>query len=144
MFAETDIVNLVKSGIPKDEVLNSLADAIVLQNLSVLTRGYTIAPPVVLLGGLLYLVQHGSTHPAYHIFQGEPSTLRNLHDILAGAATLQSRWVIQLGLLLLIATPIARVAFSLVAFAVQGDRLYVIITAIVLGVLVYSLFFGRV
>jgi predicted CoA-substrate-specific enzyme activase len=51
VFAETDIVNLVKSGIPKDEVLNSLADAIVLQNLSVLTRGNTLKPRVLLLGG---------------------------------------------------------------------------------------------
>lgn len=51
VFAETDIVNLVKSGIPKDEVLNSLADAIVLQNLSVLTRGNTLKPKVILLGG---------------------------------------------------------------------------------------------
>ena len=51
VFAETDIVNLIKSGIPKDEVLCSLADAIVLQNLSVLTRGNTLKPGVILLGG---------------------------------------------------------------------------------------------
>jgi predicted CoA-substrate-specific enzyme activase len=51
VFAETDIVNLVKAGIPKDEVLNSLADAIVLQNLSVLTRGNTLRSRVLLLGG---------------------------------------------------------------------------------------------
>src|SRR6476661_3546463 len=42
VFAETDIVNLVKSGIPATEILCSLADAIVLQNLSVLTRGSTL------------------------------------------------------------------------------------------------------
>ncbi|MGE3673642.1 MAG: BadF/BadG/BcrA/BcrD ATPase family protein, partial [Polyangiaceae bacterium] len=51
VFAETDIVNLVKAGIPKDEVLNSLADAIVMQNLSVLTRGNTLKDRVLLLGG---------------------------------------------------------------------------------------------
>ncbi len=51
VFAETDIVNLVKSGIPADEVLCSLADAIVLQNLSVLTRGSTLKHKVLLLGG---------------------------------------------------------------------------------------------
>src|SRR3954470_17541413 len=51
VFAATDIVNLVKAGIPKDEVFNSLADAIVLQNLSVLTRGNTLKPRVLLLGG---------------------------------------------------------------------------------------------
>lgn len=51
VFAETDIVNLVKSGIPKEEILNSLADAIVSQNLAVLTRGNTLKSKVLLLGG---------------------------------------------------------------------------------------------
>ena len=51
VFAETDIVNLVKSGIPSDEIMNSLADAIVSQNLSVLTRGNTLRHRVLLLGG---------------------------------------------------------------------------------------------
>lgn len=51
VFAETDIVNLVKSGIPAEEILCSLADAIVGQNLSVLTRGNTLKPKVILLGG---------------------------------------------------------------------------------------------
>ncbi|MBI4820540.1 MAG: CoA activase [Deltaproteobacteria bacterium] len=51
VFAETDIVNLVKSGIPGPEIMCSLADAIVLQNLSVLTRGNTLRPKVLLLGG---------------------------------------------------------------------------------------------
>ena len=51
VFAETDIVNLVKSGIPRNEIMNSLADAIVSQNLAVLTRGNTLKSKVLLLGG---------------------------------------------------------------------------------------------
>ncbi|MNM09139.1 R-phenyllactate dehydratase activator [compost metagenome] len=51
VFAETDIVNLVKSGIPSPEIMCSLADAIVTQNLSVLTRGNTLRHHVLLLGG---------------------------------------------------------------------------------------------
>ncbi len=51
VFAETDIVNLIKVGIPSDEVICSLADAIVMQNISVLARGYTLRPKVLLLGG---------------------------------------------------------------------------------------------
>lgn len=51
VFAETDIVNLVKSGIPAPEIMCSLADAIVMQNLSVLTRGNTLRHRVLLLGG---------------------------------------------------------------------------------------------
>ncbi|MDH5178911.1 MAG: acyl-CoA dehydratase activase-related protein [Gammaproteobacteria bacterium] len=51
VFAETDVVNLIKSGVPSDEIMNSLADAIVMQNLSVLTRGNTLQEKVLLLGG---------------------------------------------------------------------------------------------
>jgi len=51
VFAETDIVNLVKASIPADEIMCSLADAIVMQNLSVLTRGNTLRHRVLLLGG---------------------------------------------------------------------------------------------
>ena len=51
VFAETDITGLLKQGIPPSELMASLFDAIVLQNLSVLTRGYTLLPPVLLLGG---------------------------------------------------------------------------------------------
>ena len=51
VFAETDIVNLLKASIPKDEIMNSLANAIVMQNLTVLTRGITLKPKVILLGG---------------------------------------------------------------------------------------------
>ena len=51
VFAETDIVNLVKTGVPGDEIMCSLADAIVMQNLSVLTRGNTLHHKVLLLGG---------------------------------------------------------------------------------------------
>jgi predicted CoA-substrate-specific enzyme activase len=51
VFAETDIVNLLKSGVPSAEILCSLADAIVMQNMSVLVRGNTLRDKVILLGG---------------------------------------------------------------------------------------------
>lgn len=51
VFAETDINSLQKQGIPADQLLASLFDAIVLQNLTVLTRGHTLHPHVLLLGG---------------------------------------------------------------------------------------------
>jgi len=56
VFAETDIVNLLKSSVPKQEILNSLADAIVTQNLSVLAKGHTIESEVLLLGGPHYFL----------------------------------------------------------------------------------------
>src|ERR1700748_1325544 len=51
VFAETDINGLQKVGTPSDELMASLFEAIVLQNLSVLTRGHTLKPHVLLLGG---------------------------------------------------------------------------------------------
>ena len=51
VFAETDVNSLQKAGIPVDEILMSLFNAIVIQNLAVLTRGYTLRPKVLLLGG---------------------------------------------------------------------------------------------
>ena len=55
VFAETDINGLQKKGVPPDELMASLFEAIVLQNLSVLTRGHTLRPHVLLLGGPNYL-----------------------------------------------------------------------------------------
>ncbi|MBV9155052.1 MAG: DUF1634 domain-containing protein, partial [Acidobacteriaceae bacterium] len=73
-----------------------------------------------------------------------PSIDRIVSEIIKGAFAVRARSIIQLGILLLIATPIARVAFSLVGFALGRDRTYVVITAIVLTVLLVSLITGAV
>lgn len=104
-----------------------------------LRAGVTLAAGVVALGGAWYLARYGVGPVNYAAFRGEPSDLRNVPDILAGVFSLHSRSLIQFGLLLLIATPVARVAFSVAAFALQGDRKYVLITLIVLVILLYSL-----
>jgi uncharacterized membrane protein len=111
--------------------------------ISVLLRtGVLLAALVVLSGGILYLLNHGHEQPNYHVFQGAAVQLRQPNLIFRYALSGKSRSLIQLGLLLLILTPIARVAFSVVAFAVERDRMYVIMTLIVLGVLLYSLISG--
>jgi uncharacterized membrane protein len=102
--------------------------------------GVLLAASVVLLGGVVYLVRHGGERADYHIFRGEPTDLRSIRGILKDAFTLHGRGIIQLGLLLLIATPVARVAFSLLAFLRQQDHIYTTVTLIVLSVLLYSLF----
>ena len=108
--------------------------------ISVLLRiGVISASIIVLAGGALYLLQYGKVLPHYETFQGEPPYLRSLGGILDASMRLDSRGTIQLGLLILILTPVARVAFSVVAFAIQRDRLYVIVTLIVLAVLFYNL-----
>jgi uncharacterized membrane protein len=95
---------------------------------------------VVLLGGFLYLIQEGRQIPTTRVFNGEPPQLRSVGGIVQDALTGDGRGVIQLGLLLLIATPVARVMFSVVAFVVQSDRTYIVVTLIVLAVLLFSLF----
>ncbi|MHB8831975.1 MAG: DUF1634 domain-containing protein [Desulfobacteria bacterium] len=106
---------------------------------ALLRWGVILAAGVVLAGGAMYLVRHGATMPDYRVFSGEPSDLRNVSGIVAGAVSWHSRGLIQFGLFLLIVAPVARVAFSVVAFALQRDRIYVVVTLIVLAVLLYGL-----
>ena len=106
---------------------------------TLLRTGVVLAAAVVLTGGVLYLIRNGHSTSNYAIFHGEPERLKGLGDIVRGALALDPREIIQLGLLLLIATPVARVIFSAIAFAIERDYLYVVITLIVLGILLYSL-----
>jgi uncharacterized membrane protein len=111
--------------------------------ISLLLRvGVTLSAAIVLLGGLYYLARHGAEMPNYRIFHGEPYELRTVNGILQYVGSLHARGVIQLGLLLLILTPIARVIFSVWAFLVERDRLYVVITLVVLAILLYNLIHG--
>jgi len=107
---------------------------------TLLRTGVLIAASVVVLGTVLFLARHGREAVQYGSFSGEPRNLESLSGIMHGTLKLSGRAMIQFGLLLLIATPVARVAFSAVAFAIEGDFLYVWITLIVLAVLLYSLF----
>ena len=105
--------------------------------------GVLVAAAVVIAGGSALLARYGTTPADFAAFRAEPSMLRSVGGIVRGALALDSRAVVQLGLLLLIATPVARVALTLVAFVLQRDRLYVAITALVLVLLLYGIVFGR-
>ncbi len=109
---------------------------------NILRLGVGAAGLVVLVGGVLYLMHHRMEPANYHVFRSEPAQLRSIAGIVSFALSSHSRGLIELGLLILLATPIARVAFSVVAFANQRDRTYVIITLFVLAVLVYNLVWG--
>ena len=104
-----------------------------------LRAGVLLAAAVILAGGILYLRRHGSYATNYRIFHGEPGNLSHVHAIVQYAFGLDPRGIIQFGLLLLIATPVARVLFTVFAFAYERDWTYVAITVIVLGLLLYSL-----
>jgi uncharacterized membrane protein len=104
-----------------------------------LRTGVLLSAAVVFCGAVIYLARHGHQAAAYRMFRGEPTDLRSISGIIRDAADLSGRGIIQLGLLLLIATPVARVAFAVFGFAAERDRMYVVFTLIVLGVLLYSL-----
>lgn len=103
--------------------------------------GVLLAAAVVLVGGVLYMVQNRGPRPDYSKFQGEPAAFSTLHGAATGIATLEPRSIIMFGLLLLIATPIARVAMCIAGFAFERDRLYVAVSSLVLLILLYSVFF---
>lgn len=102
--------------------------------------GVLAAALVVVVGGALLLANHGHARADFSVFRGESSPLRSVGAIVRAALTGDSRAIVQLGLVFLIATPVARVAFTLIAFAIQRDRLYVALTATVLALLLYGLF----
>src|SRR5262245_55989583 len=110
----------------------------------ILRAGLVLAAALVVAGGALYLTRHGSELPHYRLFQGEPADLTSVAAIARDALAGSGRGVIQLGVLVLLATPVARVAFSVAAFALQRDRVYVGIALVVLAVLAYSLLGGPV
>jgi uncharacterized membrane protein len=113
------------------------------QIMAVLLRsGVLLSASLVFIGGIIYLSRHDLPTINYRVFQGEPQEFRTVGGILREAAKLQGRGLIQLGLLILIATPVARVLFSVFAFIYERDWTYVAITMIVLALLCYSLFGG--
>jgi uncharacterized membrane protein len=110
---------------------------------NLLRAGVVIAAAVTSIGGVIYLAHSGESVAHYRVFRGEPADLRHVKGVLSDAYSGDGLGIMQLGLLLLIATPVARVAFSLAAFAVQRDRLYVVVTLVVLGVLSFSIAGGQ-
>jgi uncharacterized membrane protein len=101
--------------------------------------GVSVSAAVVFLGGVLYLIREPEL-PDYVHFHAD--RLRTIASVFHGVARFDASSVIQLGILLLIATPVARVVFCVMGFARQRDRLYVVVSALVLAILIYSLMSG--
>jgi uncharacterized membrane protein len=110
---------------------------------TLLRTGVSLSAVLVLIGGAIYLIRHGGAPMELRLFHGEPAELRTVEGIFEAALRLSGRGIIQLGLLFLIATPVARVLFSVIGFARERDWTYVVLTLIVLCVLLYSLLFAR-
>ena len=105
---------------------------------NLLKYGVLIASTIVLLGGILYLIHHGAEPADYQFFHGAASEFRSPTKVFTAVSSGSRRGIIQLGLLVLIATPITRVAVSLLAFIKLRDFTYIAITLLVLAGLIYS------
>ncbi len=111
--------------------------------ISVLLRlGLAVSAALVLAGAVIYLVKHGGEVVSFRVFQGEPPSYRYVPGILQEALQVHGRGFILAGLIVLVATPVARVVFSVAAFLFKRDLVYFLATLIVLAILLLSLLGG--
>ncbi len=103
-----------------------------------LRLGLTISAALVFAGAVIYLVRHGGEAAAYSVFRGQPPSYRAIGSILRESAGFHGRGLIMAGLIVLVATPVARVVFSVAAFLREHDRIFVGVTLFVLAVLLFS------
>src|ERR1700689_4479334 len=97
---------------------------------TLLLTGVIISGLVVFTGGVLYLMRYGRDPVHYENFDPQGASLHSIVEVGISALHGDGRAIIDIGLLLLIATPVMRVVFSMVAFALEKDRLYVVLTLI--------------
>lgn len=105
---------------------------------NLLSTGVIIASSFMILGAVLFLVRHGLEIPNYEIFKPEIFGFSDFKNLFVGLVAFRSISIMKLGILVLIATPVLRVLFSVCAFAYQKDYMYIIFTAFVLCILIFS------
>ena len=105
----------------------------------VLRAGVMLAAALVLIGGIAFVASRHEAAPDHRKFHNEPTALSSLHGVLAGAITLDPLYIIQLGLLVLIATPVVRVITCAAGFALERDWTYAVVSLIVLAFLLGSI-----
>ncbi len=108
---------------------------------AVLLVGVVASAFVVLFGGAVFVWRHGSVPVHYRIFRGEASDLRTLEGILGDLKAFSGRGIIQLGLMLLVAVQVIRIALAGLLFVLKRDWIFVAITIFVLGLLIFGLVF---
>ncbi len=106
----------------------------------ILRSGLALSAALVAAGAAVFLARHGAEAAAYRVFHGVPRDYREVSGILKASASFHGRGLIMIGLVLLIATPVARVVFSVLAFFRERDRTYLAVTGAVLAILLFSIF----
>jgi uncharacterized membrane protein len=109
----------------------------------ILRAGVTVSMLIVFIGGVIFVWRHGQSIPDYKKFKGVPDFIHDTHGIINGALNFKGQAIIQLGIMLLIATPILRVAFSAIGFILEKDYLYTALTVVVLLIILASMLSGQ-
>lgn len=109
----------------------------------ILRGGVIISMVVVFIGGVLFIYRHGHSIPNYHKFTKIPDFISEPKGILQGALNFKGQAIIQLGIILLVATPVLRVIFAAIGFLMEKDYLYVLISVIVLLIITISMISGH-
>ena len=105
--------------------------------------GVLLAASVVLAGGVMYLIAaRGRRCELPRVYGAGRLSCAIRSALLRGIARGDASAIIELGILLLVATPICRVIFAVIAFAMERDRLYVAISLTVLAVLLFGMLHG--
>lgn len=122
-----------------------MKDEQIQKSLAKLMIGGVVLAALILLAGQIWFAEaHRTTLPGDHIFKGEPTYLENPISMIRHAfdegVIGERRSVIMIGVVLLLINPLVRVAFSIVGFSAQKDRLYTFVSAFVFAVLLISFF----
>lgn len=104
--------------------------------------GVLVSSAVCLVGGVLYIARYGGTEADFSTFSGAPQMYRSLSGIWEGLLAFEPLAIVQTGVVLLLATPVLRVLFSIFAFLFERDYLYVAITCIVFAVILFNMLDG--
>jgi uncharacterized membrane protein len=110
---------------------------------SLLRWGVILSAVVTSIGGLFFLMSHGQEQvPSYQRYSGTLLQYRNVHQLVNGVINGNSESLIQIGIMMLIATPVARLVFSLFTFTKEKDFVFAGITLLVLCIVAFSMMGG--
>ncbi len=107
---------------------------------NLLRIGVIFAMTIVVAGLVLYLFRHGGEQAHYETFTNEGAF--GFDKFVAELSAGRAGAIIELGVMALIATPIARVIFTMIGFWLEKDRLYTVIALLVLCVIILSTLMG--
>jgi uncharacterized membrane protein len=109
----------------------------------VLRAGTVISMSIVFFGGIFYIYRHGHSIVDYHKFTGIPNFVQYTSQLIPAAINFKGQAIIQIGIMLLIATPVVRVFCSSIGFLLEKDYLYTGISLLVLAIIFASMLSGN-